>query len=121
VSEKKKLINITCRTNNHYNKLQLKNLSHECCQVSKVPEAGKMKQGITSIHVSHLYQWSIIVSEQKAGHITASVPLQEDFQNSNVLNDSIKLGLLTCQTFKNSHFHFLFFVESFALKVSHYS
>jgi hypothetical protein len=46
----------------------------------------------------------------------ACVPLQEDFKNSSVLNDSIKVGPLTCQTFKNSLFHFLFFVESVASK-----
>jgi len=63
---------------------------------------------------------NIIISQYNPDRINVSLSLRQYFQNSVVLNDAVKVRLLTCQTFMNSPFHFLFIVESATSKVSLY-
>ena len=62
----------------------------------------------------------MIISQHNPERINASEPSRQDLQNSFVINDRVKLGLLTCQTFTNGHFHFLITVEPATSKVSLY-
>jgi hypothetical protein len=78
----------------------------------------KIKEGVTNLDISHLYPCSITIPQHNPERINASVPSRQDFQNSVVLNDRVKVGLLTCQTFTNSQFHFLIVVESAASNMS---
>jgi hypothetical protein len=65
-----------------------------------------------------LYEWSIIISKNNTERINGSVPSQQDFQNSGVLNERGNVGVLIIQKFTSSQFHFLIVGELANSKVS---
>ena len=58
------------------------------------------------IQIFQIYNTGLSLFHNTRQSFNASVPLWNVFRNSAVLNDSVYLGLLTCQTFTKGHFRF---------------
>jgi hypothetical protein len=63
----------------------------------------KVKEGFTKLDVSHVYHWSIIISQPNPERFNAPVPSRQDFQNPVMLIDRLQMGLLTCFNLSDIH------------------
>jgi hypothetical protein len=80
----------------------------------------KIKEGVTTLDVPHLYLWNIIFSQHNPERKNSSLPSRKDFKNTGVLIDWIKVGFPTGQIATNSHLNSLIVVESANSKLSLY-
>ena len=53
--------------------------------------------------VSNLYYWGISISQHNTERLNAWEPSRKDFQNSIVPKESIEMGQVSCQPFRNTH------------------